>query len=313
MRVVVAVAVLASGLVSSTAAADDTERERRILDEPGPPDTPGLSHRDLDVNFEYTIASIEPIDAVTGQPITTTRAYAYAARLLVEYPLLARHWYVGVMSDVAAGSVPGSTEVGGNKLVFGNPEIWVRGMWASSSGLGAGGGVSLVAPIPRSFNAEESVVVRAIRTVRPWDYPHFQELTMTARPFFDIRHIVGPLTIQMRQGLDFSLLVRDRADDENRYDLTALGSLYLGVRPIDELTLALQLTEVYQLTADVSSPTCAAPCDERRVSLSLSPIVQLRLHPISPSISVLLPLSTPLRAEVQSYYAARLNLDIDLL
>ncbi|MBW2457288.1 MAG: hypothetical protein JRI68_22460, partial [Deltaproteobacteria bacterium] len=134
-------------------------------------------------------------------------------------------------------------------------------------------------------------------------------MTFTARPFFDIRHIAGPLTLQMRQGLDFSLLLRDRDEDEHRYDLAGFLTAYMGLTTIDELNLAVEVSEVYELTADVSSPQCLAPCDEHRVAFTLSPIIRLHLPPLSPALSMLIPLSTPLRKEVASYLAVRLHLD----
>ena len=294
-------------LLTTSAFAD--EREDALLDREGPPNAPGLSHRDIAFNYEYTFASAEPVDPVSLQPIAR-RSFAHAARYLIEGPIVERHWYIGILHDLAAASVPAGDDPssGGSSFVLGNPEVWVRGMWATKVGLGAGGGIGLVVPVPRSFSEEQSNVVRAIRVVRPWDYPHFLDLTVTARPFFDIRHVVGPVTLQMRQGIDFSIVVRDRADTENRYDLTALASFYLGVKTFDELILGLELHEVYQLTADTSSASCVAPCDEHRAAVSLSPSIRLNLPRVSPALSALLPISTPLRREVASYWGARLHL-----
>jgi len=298
-------------LTSATGSATEEERRQMIRDTDGPPSMPGLSHRDNAFNFEYTIASAEPTDVSSAEPITDVRAYAYSARWLVEAALFERAWYLGASSTVAAASVPSSAspDTGGSTLVLGNPELWLRGLWSSTAGLSAGGGLALVVPVPRTFSTLEAEVVRAIRVVRPGDYSNYQDLTLTARPFFDIRHVTGPVTLQMRQGVDFSILVRDRAETEHRYDLTALATAYLGVRTFGPVTLGLEVQEVYQITAEVRSPTCLAPCDQHRVQVTLSPIVRIRLPPLSPSLSALFPVSTPLRAEVASYYAARLHLE----
>lgn len=192
--------------------------------------------------------------------------------------------------------------------MFGNPEIWARGMWVSASGLGAGGGVATTLPLPRSFSENDREVVRAIRVVQPWDYSHYQDLTLTVRPFFDLRHVVGPVVFQLRQGIDISVLLRDLADQENRYDLTALANVYVGVQPIRLLELGLDFTEVYQITADVSSPSCITPCDEHRAAQAISPSIRLNIPRISPTVSAIFPLATPLRAEVASYYALRVHL-----
>ncbi len=291
---------------------DVPDRRRAILDADGPPSLPGLSHQDLAFNFEYTLARAEPTDVVSYEPLEDAHAYAFTVRWLVEMALAERAWYLGLSHEVAAASVPsGKTPgSGGNTLVLANPELWARGLWSSRTGLSAGGGLGIVVPVPRTFSSLESEVVRAIRVISPWDFPHFQDLTLTGRPFFDIRLVTGPVTIQMRQGVDFSVLVRERGDNENRYDIQALSGLYVGVSTIEQLTLGLEVQEVYQLTADVSSPACLAPCDKHRSQVTLSPSLRLRLPRLSPALSVLLPLSTPLRGEVASYFAARLHLDV---
>src|SRR5690606_21115744 len=160
---------------------------------------------------------------------------------------------------------------------FGNPELWGRGMWTNEAGLSAGGGLGVVVPIPRTFSPLESEVVRAVRVIRPMDFPRFQDMVITGRPFFDIRHVTDPVVLQMRQGLDFQLLLRDRADNENRYDITAFVSAYLGVRALPALTIGLEVAEVYQITADTSSESCVSPCDEHRVQFTMSPPIRLRL------------------------------------
>jgi hypothetical protein len=226
--------------------------------------------------------------------------------------VIPRRWYAGISGDVGAASVPsGSTPgSGGSTLVLGNPELWMRGLWSSQAGLSAGGGLALVVPVPRAFSPLETEVVRVVRVVRPADYPHFLDMTLTMRPYFDIRHVVGPVRLQMRQGIDFSVLLRERREHEHRTDLAAFATLYLGVKAFEQLTVGLEVAEVYQLTADVASPSCVAPCDARRVQVTMAPNLRFHLPPLSPTLSVLFPVSTPLRADVSSYIAGRLNLEV---
>ena len=165
-------------------------------------------------------------------------------------------------------------------------------------------------PVPRTFSDLEAEVVRAVRIVRPAGYPHYQDLTFTARPYVDIRHVTGPVVLQARQGLDFSVVARDLGDHENRTDLAAWLSVYAGVEIIEELTIGLEATEVYQLTADTSSPACVSPCDAARAQLTLSPMVRARVGRVAPAVSALFPISSPLRSEVASYFAGRLHLDV---
>jgi hypothetical protein len=283
-----------------------------ILDAQAQPDQPGLSHRGVAFNFEYMVASAEPTDVTTVQPIRDSRAYAYAVRWLVDVPLAPRRWYVGLSSDVAAASVPSgeSPDSGGSTLVFGNPVLWGRGLWSSESGLSAGGGLGTVIPIPRKYSPLETEVVRVVRVARPLSYANFRDQALTARPFFDIRHVTGPVTLQMRQGVDFSILLRDREETENRYDLTAHLTAYVGVETFERFDLGLEVAEVYQITADVSSPDCVAPCDQHRVQVTMSPILRARLAPLYPTLSAVIPLSTPLRSEVASYWALRVHMNV---
>ncbi len=327
MRQAIGVAVASGALATSAVArAQELEldpepaeveiaAERRLgtlLDRQAQPDQPGLSHRGVAFNFEYLVASAEPTDVTSVRPIQDARAYAYAVRWLVDVPLSPRRWFVGLSSDVAAASVPSgeTAESGGSTLVFGNPVLWGRGLWSSESGLSAGGGIETVIPIPRTYSLLESEVVRVVRVVRPLSYANFLDQTITARPFFDLRHVTGPVTLQMRQGIDFSLLLRDRGDNENRYDLTAYLSAYAGVEALRALDIGLELSEVYQITSDVSSPDCVAPCDQHRAQLTLSPVLRFRLPPLFPTLSALFPVSTPLRSEVASYWAVRLHMNV---
>ncbi len=285
-------------------------RAQHVLNANGPPAWPSLSHQRWAFNFEFLTATSTPTDVFSGAPLASN-AFAYSGRWLIEMPLYKRAWFVGMVHNVAAASVPSgsSPTSGGNTWVLGNPELWLRGLWTSELGLAAGGGLGIVVPLPRSFSNLESEVVRAIRVVRADSYPHFQDLTITFRPYLDVRHVVGPVVLQVRQGLDVGVVARDLREDENRYDLSAVTMVYAGVTLAERVVLGLEAQEVYQITADVSSPTCSAPCDEHRAQLSLSPSLRLKNSRLSPSLSVLFPLSTPLRREVSSFAAARLNLD----
>jgi len=88
--------------------------------------------------------------------------------------------------------------------------------------------------------------------------------------------------------------------------------VYVGIAATRWLTIAIEVEELYALTADVSSPSCPAPCDEYRSVLVLEPSVRLHLPRLSPALSILVPLATPLRAEVESYVAGRLQLEVPL-
>ncbi|MFS8071731.1 MAG: hypothetical protein ACMG6S_35625, partial [Byssovorax sp.] len=235
----------------------------------------------------------------------------------VELPLRSRKWYLGAAHDIAAGAVPGV----GHDLFFGNPEIWGRGLWSSAAGLSSGAGLGVVLPLPRSPSEVYSEVLQTVRVVRPWDASYFTDRVLTVRPWFDIRHIVGRFIFQLRQGLDVTVALRKLRQGERRIalpgggsflnvepvehrtDFVARATLYLGFRATKEIGLGLEFWEVYQVSAAID--------DDKRASVTLSPSIRLMLGRVAPALSVLVPLTTPLRGEAASYYAARLNVAFD--
>lgn len=279
------------------------------MDVEGPPPQPGLSHGGLALDAEYVVAATQPSDVTSTEPLRGPSSYSYSARFAAEWALAERRAFLGAAADLVAGGVPfGATpDARGSTAVAGNPELWARALWTSRVGFSAGGGLGLVLPLPRSYDATETEVVRAGRVVRPWADPHFEDRALTARPFLDIRHVVGPVTFQLRQGLDVLVRARSLAVGEGRVDLAALASVFAGVRVAPPVTLGLEVHEVYQLTEDVSAPGCLAPCDRLRVQFTVAPSVRLAWRDISPTLSLLFPLSTPLRADVASYQAARFH------
>ncbi len=293
-----AVVALAARLAAALGAAPPPppvalpEEEESVFDAPAPPTLPALTRRDLTFTFEYTAARIEPEQSSAGGGAP---AYAWFSHAEAELPLVPRKWFLGAAHDVASAAVPGV----GRGVLFGSPELWGRGVWSSVRGLASGGGLGVVVPVPRDIWREGGEVLRTARTVRPWDAAYFNDMTLAFRPWFDMRHITGPFIFQLRQGIDWSLVVGDLEPHERRTDIAARAAFYFGVRASRSVGLGLELWEVYQLTAEVD--------DDERAAFAISPSVRFILPLVQPALSVLLPIATPLRGEVESYYAARLN------
>jgi hypothetical protein len=264
-----------------------------VLDAPAPPTLPALSHKDARYTFEYTAASIDPKVPTAG------RSYAWFGHGDLEVPIVPRKWYVGLAHDTAAATVPGV----GKAFFLGNPELWLRGLWSSEHGLSAGGTLGVVLPIPRTLSPDEATVLRAARVIRPWDASYFTDLTLTVRPSFDIRHVTGRFMFQLRQGIDWSISLPRAATNAPGSDLTARATFYIGYRAAKPVGIGLEVWEVYQLTADVP--------DNERAAFALSPSIRFILPRVQPALSVLLPISTPLRGDVDSYYGARFNVSFD--
>ena len=307
--------LFAAGIAAIMIAANPASAEdwQAVLDAPAPPTLPALAHPSLTYTFEYTAASINPRTQIGS----SGRASAWFAHNEVELPLRSRKWYLGAAHDIAAGAVPGV----GHGLFFGNPEIWGRGLWSSVVGLSSGAGFGVVLPLPRSPSQLDSEVLQTVRVVRPWDASYFNDRVLTVRPWFDIRHIVGRFIFQFRQGLDVTVALRALRSEtqerplpsggsyllfgpaEHRMDFVARATLYLGFRATKEIGLGLEVWEVYQVSADID--------DDKRASVTLSPSIRFMLGRVAPALSVLVPLTTPLRGEAASYYAARLNVAFD--
>lgn len=292
MRLRPALIGVAIGIAGSKSAIAQIE-PAVDLDPPSPPTLPSLLHPGVDVAFQYTGAAIE-LNEEAGQPTTTTSPYAFAYTLHVdvEVPIIPRKWYAGWAHDAASGAVPGT----GRALLLGNPELWSRGVWWNLSGLSSGAGLGVVLPVPRSLTDQEEEVLRTVRVVRPWDSAYFLDLTLTARPFYDIRHVTGRFLFQFRQGVDWSYDFNESAQD-----LTARATLYMGYRAAKPVGLGIEVWEVYQLTADVP--------DDHRAAFTVSPSLRFMFPVVRPALSALLPIATPLRGDVASYIAGRINLE----
>jgi len=280
-----------------TTAADDAKQA--VLDAPAPPTLPALAHRDLTFTFEYTAAVIQ-----TKGDDRSGDAFAYFAHTDWEYPIVPRSWFVGLANDLASAAVPGV----GTAFLLGNPEISGRGVWSSVRGLSSGGGLGVVLPVPRTLSPVEDEVLRTVRTVRPWDLASFSSLTLTFRPWIDIRHVTGGLIFQLRQAVDWSINLKGPTGTETASgskpratDFTARLTFYMGYRLSEAIGIGIEMWEIYEVTKDL-------PNDDNRATFALSPSIRFMLPRVQPAVSFLFPLATPLRGDVASYYAARFNI-----
>ena len=293
-----AVAALAVALAAATAAR--AQDHTAALDAPAPPTLPALAHPTLTDTFEITAASIDP----GGGKGRATAAFLHDE---LEYPLISRKWYLGAAHDVAAGAVPGT----GHDAFIGAPELWTRGLWSSLAGFSSGGGFGVVLPVPHELSPSAESIFETLRVVRPWDAAYFTDRVLTLRPWIDIRHVVWRLMFQLRQGLDISIAARALQPYEHAAEYVARTTLYVGLRVAKPIGIGLEVWEVYQISADLCQG--AVPCldDNKRAAFSVSPSARLLLGRIEPAFSLLFPVTTPLRGEASSYWAARFNVGFD--
>lgn len=292
MKARIACAAIAITIALPGRARAEEDRSAR-LDAPAPPTLPALAHVSFKNTFEITAGAID-----LGPKRDLTLAFQLHDEL--EYPIIPRVFYVGAAHDIAAGALPGV----GKNVFIGSPEIWTRGLWSSVIGLSSGGGIGVVLPIPHVYGDQTREVFDKVRVLRPWDAAYFTDMTVTLRPWIDVRHMVGRFILQLRQGLDVSVVARKLQRGERRTDIAARTAFYVGFRLAKPLGVGLEVWEVYQLSANLP--------DDKRSAFSLSPSVRLTLGRIEPALSLLFPIATPLRGEAASYFAARISVGFEL-
>ncbi|MBK8255156.1 MAG: hypothetical protein IPK82_21155 [Polyangiaceae bacterium] len=295
------VVLRAESVLAQSALNGSGDDLKSVLDAPAPPTLPALAHRDLTFNFELTAAVIQPKDQDRSGD-----AFAYFMHTDAEYPIVPRQWFIGLSNDIAAAALPGV----GTAFLLGNPEISGRGLWSSSRGLSSGGGLGIVLPTPRALSPVETEVLRTVRTVKPWDLASFSSLTLTFRPWIDIRHVVSGLIFQLRQGIDWSISLNGPEEipggtpsgsNPRITNFTARLTFYMGYRLSEWLGIGVELWEVYEVTKELAN-------DDNRAAFAVSPSIRLMLPRIQPALSFLFPVTTPLRGDVESYYAGRMNI-----
>lgn len=278
---------------AAPASADDYRWDPKYLpDRASPPSIADLTHRGVWLGFEETVASVKP---KTEAGVAVGRSVATMSRLETEAEVSAQRWFLGAAAAVAYGK---EADKGSSAFLFGYPEIWGRGVWADQVGLTYGGGLSLTVPtFTRGKGSKSARVADNVRVVRPWDFPAFADNTFTATPYLDARVVDGRVTIQLRQGIAFGGLVAEARIPQA--SLVSRTTLFVSYQPIDQLSLGLEVWEVYFLTADLP--------DYQRGVFAVSPSVRLMTRTFQPALSVILPYDRPLFDRAESFWAVRLT------
>lgn len=269
------------------AEPEDADAERKLLDPIAPLTLPQLTHADAELDLDYTGAGI-------GQG-SLGQTFTYMALVRGEVPLTTRAWHAGLAWDVVSAAAEGR----GRALLYGNPEVWVRGVGWHESGLAVGGGLGVVIPLPRDVDGGELEVLDTVRVIRPWDSQYFESTTVSLRPSFDARLVLPPFVLQIRQGLDWSYNF-----DEARSNILARTGTSLMVQPLSFITGSIEVWQTYSITHEIK--------DDQRAAFSMSPGIRVRLKTVEPGLSVLFPINTPLQGIATEYVAVRLHVRLAL-
>jgi len=255
-----------------------------LPDAPAPPSLPDLTHRALAASMELTFASIRNSAGVAE----SGRTLGVIERLEFEQALSIRRWYLGAAHEIAGGAPSG----GGVKLVASHPEIWGRAVWASQAGLAYGGGIGVVPPLAHHGDTGAEVA-RSVSVVQPWNYVDFLNDAFTLRPFIDVRDIDGPVTLQLRQGIDWAKPIGGSPQ------LTSRTTLFVGYRPSELIGLGFEAWEVYFIEPS-----------EQRAAYALAPSIRFMTKWLQPAASFLFPIDRPLFGAIDDYWALRLSIEV---
>ncbi len=278
----------------------------RLGDVPAPPSLPDLTHPKGALGFETTLASTTA-NPPSGSSSTPPATVTMIERISFDWNLYNRHWFLGGSEDVAYGD-PGNG--GSSTAVASYPELWVRGIWATTEGLAFGGGLAMDAPLfLRRPESDAALVAAQARVVRPWDFVVFDDNKVSFRPFVDARIVQGPVMLQLREGFDLQgIVAKAQIPDPSVVSRT---EIFVGYRPIDPLVIGLEAWEVYFVSAPTLPNGMTFP-DNLRATFSFSPMVRYMGQVLRPCLSAILPFNGTLLNEVHSYWAVRLGLDVAL-
>jgi hypothetical protein len=250
---------------------------------PRPPTLPELTHPEIEGTLETTAGAIVP------QP-GGLWTHAYTQRFNVEVPLALRRWYVGATYEVAAGGTFNSFQA-----VGGNLELDGRTLWATETGLGFGGGLSLVLPTASyDANSPGALVALNSSTLRPWDVTLFTQGVYAVRPYIDVRALLGPFIAQFRQGIDMTV-PPTQIGNRNLYAMTGL---YFGWRATELLAVGLEAFEEYAILVNGVS-------DGARSAIVISPNIRVSLPWVQPAISMFTNIGNPLYGANDSFWGFR--------
>jgi hypothetical protein len=241
---------------------------------PRPPTLPELTHAEMEATLEETAGSIL-------QPSGTGITHAYVQRIALELPLSLRRWYVGAAYELAGANNGTGFEVVGGNLAFDG-----RTLWATPTGMGFGGGLSIMLPTA-SYDPSGSASTVALQAamLRPWDVSYFVPNSFGVRPYVDVRALDGPFVVQFRQGIDLTVSSLQLGDRR----LYATTGVYLGWQMTPEVAVGLEAFEAYA----IDLPNVH---DGNRESLVVSPSVRLALPWVQPAISAFTNLGPPISA-----------------
>ncbi|MGH7283148.1 MAG: hypothetical protein ACRELY_16605 [Polyangiaceae bacterium] len=270
---------LAALFASSSAGCvhGQLEDPRSLPEAPRPTLMPELTHPDGEATLEQSTGVVKPRGfgetGHLGENVT---------RIAAEQPVYSRFIFVGGAYEAAYG---GQASAQSEKVVGGNLETYVRAVWATRTGLAFGGGLGFMLPMARfDRNGPIRQTANAAIALRPWDYAFFEQNIFAARPFVDIRYLVGPVTLQVRETFDGTLDL-----DSGSFDLDAISTFYAAYRPRRDIALGFEAGELYRVT----TPDGPVVPDDERADFTIGPVIRLIFPRLQPALSFMTNVGDP--------------------
>ena len=253
------------------------EDPQSLPEAPRPTLMPELTHPDGEASLEQSTGIVKPRGFGDVGHVGET-----VMRVAVDQPVYSRLVFVGAANDAMYGA-PASAQ--SKKWVGGNTEAYVRAVWATRTGLAFGGGLGFMLPTARfDRNGPVRQTANAAIALRPWDYAFFEQNIFAARPFVDIRYLVGPVTFQVRETIDGTIDL-----DSGSFDLDVVSMFYAAYRPRRDLALGFEAGELYRVT----TPDGPVVPDNERADFTLGPVIRLIFPRLQPAVSLMTNLGDP--------------------
>lgn len=232
-----------------------------------PPSLPTLDTTRAEAHVESAFATLEPYPG-------SARAHVMVNAVALEIPIFEPWIHLGWRYAAAAGeSVEGRTP--SSALISGNLTTSFRVSWFSGHGIAFSAG--LLAAAPTAWFGRDGTsadVARAARSVRVDDRVAFTPKAFAISPVLDLRVDLALLTFQLRQTLDASIELSERATQSTTATTVVYGGIHLG----DHVMPGVEITQIYVL--DGSAP------DDARSRYTLMPHVRYFGRKISPFLGI---------------------------
>lgn len=278
-----------AALALPACVAGNLEDPRSLPEAPRPTTMAELTHPDGEGTIEETAGVVSPRG--NGD---TGHVGVSVARIAVEQPVYSRLVFVGGTYEAAYGEPSAPTK---SKILSGNLEAYGRAVWATRTGLAFGGGLGFLFPTAH-FDGTSPIqgLADGAIALRPWDYAFFQDNLFAVRPFVDMRYLVGPVTLQLRETFDGTFGAQGRSG----FDVDVESAFFAAVRPRQNFAVGIELAQLYRVSANIP--------DADRSDFTIAPMIRLIFPRLQPFLAFQSSLGDPYYGGAEHAYSLKTGL-----